>query len=370
MTLTVGFITPDLTMRHGWAQYSLSLLRALSQRDDITLHIITARSSPPLPELPAHPILPDLVPRQRFFLPALLPQRAAVHRLLQSCDLIHVTAEPYAPLGAWIAADRPLLITAHGSYVHLPQRESHLARHLYRRAFQRATLVCVSRYTARIAARVTPGVKTVVVPNGVETSRFTALEHTPQSPPLILSVGALKRRKGQLELVRALPAVRQQFPHLQAVLVGSTTAEPAYTARIEQTIRELGLQDIVHLAGHVPDAALLDYYRKATLFVLPSMNEGWKFEGSGLVHLEASAAALPVIGTRDCGAEDAIDDHHTGLLVSQSAIAAELPRAIITLLTDPAQAAAMGAAGRARALRQTWSHVAAQMHDVYNQHRS
>ena len=56
MTLTVGFITPDLTMRHGWAQYSLSLLRALSQRDDITLHIITARSSPPLPELPAHPI--------------------------------------------------------------------------------------------------------------------------------------------------------------------------------------------------------------------------------------------------------------------------------------------------------------------------
>ena len=222
--------------------------------------------------------------------------------------------------------------------------------------------------TARIAARVTPGVKTVVVPNGVEASRFTALEHTPQSPPLILSVGALKRRKGQLELVRALPAVRQQFPHVQAVLVGSTTAEPAYTARIEQTIRELGLQDIVHLAGHVPDAALLDYYRKATLFVLPSMNEGWKFEGFGLVHLEASAAALPVIGTRDCGAEDAIDDHHTGLLVSQTAIAAELPPAIITLLTDPAQAAAMGAAGRARALRQTWSHVAAQMHDVYNQH--
>jgi glycosyltransferase involved in cell wall biosynthesis len=95
------------------------------------------------------------------------------------------------------------------------------------------------------------------------------------------------------------------------------------------------------------------------------MNAGGKFEGFGLTHLEASAAGLPVIGTTDCGAEDAIVDGVTGLLVSQSAVTAALPGAIINLLTDPVRAKQMGAAGQERAQTQTWNRVAQRMIEVY-----
>ena len=66
---------------------------------------------------------------------------------------------------------------------------------------------------------------------------------------------------------------------------------------------------------------------------------------AGLV-LAAGAAGLPVIGTRDCGAEDAIDHQTTGLLVSQERLDSELPQAILRILTQPELAARMGAAGR------------------------
>ena len=57
---------------------------------------------------------------------------------------------------------------------------------------------------------------------------------------------------------------------------------------------------------------------------MASLNVGWKFEGFGLTLLEASAAGLPVIGTRDCGAEDAVIEGETGLLVAQSDLEHEL----------------------------------------------
>jgi phosphatidylinositol alpha-1,6-mannosyltransferase len=85
----------------------------------------------------------------------------------------------------------------------------------------------------------------------------------------------------------------------------------------------------------------MSWYGSAHVFALPSLNVGWKFEGYGLAHLEASAAGLPVIGTTDCGAADAIDDGVTGLLVTQAQVAERLPAAIIRLLSDPALAAQM-----------------------------
>jgi glycosyltransferase involved in cell wall biosynthesis len=112
---------------------------------------------------------------------------------------------------------------------------------------------------------------------------------------------------------------------------------------------------------------LLGWYAKSNVFALPSLNVDWKFEGYGLSLMEASTAGLPVIGTTDCGAEDAVDDGITGLLVSQTSIAFELPQALIRLLTDPALARRMGEAGRAKAQHNTWDDVARQMIEIYRQ---
>jgi phosphatidylinositol alpha-1,6-mannosyltransferase len=154
-------------------------------------------------------------------------------------------------------------------------------------------------------------------------------------------------------------------PGVQCRIVGTLENEPEYAAQVAAEIERLGLSDRVLLLGRAPDADLMRLYAEADVYVLASRNIGWKFEGYGLSLLEASAAGLPVIGTTDCGAEDAVVDSVTGLLVPQGSIERDLPDAINRLLSDHELAARMGAAGRDHARAQTWDYVAQQMIALY-----
>jgi phosphatidyl-myo-inositol dimannoside synthase len=362
--LHLGLITSDLTLRHGWGQVSVNLIEAFRVRG-IRMTIIAARNTPALDGIPVHAILPPLHPREAGFNRKLIQCLPQMRKLLQDATHLHVTAEHYAPLGAWCAGVRPLYMTIHGSYVHLPRISRWPMNHVYRWSFQQGTLCCVSRYTATIAQEIIPGARSVVIPNGVQVERYLSLERKPGTQPTILSVGAVKRRKGMLELVQAMPSVLQTYPEAQCVIIGSLDHEAGYVDEIRQQIAALHLESYVHLLGHVDEAELLRWYARADVFALPSLNDGWKFEGFGLVYLEASAAGLPVIGTMDTGAADAIDDGITGLLIPQDDVENALPRAIMTLLDDPHLRAQMGAAGRLKAHQQTWDQVAEHLLTLY-----
>lgn len=362
MTLKVGLLAADLTHNHGWAHYSTSVAQALI-RAGVQLEIVTTRSSPPHPDLAAAHLLPNVDPFDRGMLLRQFAALPAVRRALMDVDLIHCAVEVYAPLAHRIAGQRPLLITGHGTYVRLPQRR--WVGGLYRRAFEASTLVCVSSYTAREASRILPAITPVVIPNGVDLARFGDLARQPAAAPTILFVGAVKTRKGVLELVRALPAVRAAIPDVRCVIVGSLDVDTDYTARIRQQIEALGLQAAVTLTGRVSEDELRGWYARAHVFALPARNVDGKFEGYGLVALEASAAGLPVIASRDCGAEDAVEHDVSGLLIAQASLDTELPAALIRLLSDPVLAARMGEAGRARAAQTTWDHTAQRLIEVY-----
>ncbi|MFO7320459.1 MAG: glycosyltransferase family 4 protein [Chloroflexota bacterium] len=366
--LHVGLLTADLTLRHGWASYSLRLAEALCAQG-VQLTIVAARNSPPLDGTTVLPLLPTLLPRERAPVPKQFLRLPQVRAALSSCDVIHATAEPYAPLAAAVAGSRPFFVTGHGSYVRYRRVTRPPFDRLYGWAYRRSTMICVSHYTARVAGAELPGLRTVVVNNGVDAARFAHLPplDEPLTGPTVLSVGAVKARKGTLELVRAMAAVREQRPDAQCVIIGSLEHEPGYVARVRAEIERLGLRDAVRLLGHLPERTMLAWYGAARVFVLPSINAGWKFEGFGLTLMEASAAGLPVIGTRDCGAEDAVVDGVTGLLVSQRDLETTLPGAILRLLDHPDEAARMGAAGQARARSQTWDRVAEQVIRLYRQ---
>jgi glycosyltransferase involved in cell wall biosynthesis len=359
-------LTCELTHTHGWAHYSLSLIQAL-RRTGVEVTVLAAQNSPPIAGVQVHPILPNTQPREPRFSLNMLAQIRRAQELLYDCHILHAAVELYAPLAAWVAGHRPLLITGHGSYVRWHQERRPPVSWLYRWAFRRARWVCVSRYTAKVAQAALPGISTTVINNGVDVERFNSLNAVKQPRPTVLAVGAVKARKGTLELVQTMATVRQRIPDAQCMIVGSLTAEPRYVERIRQAVRDLQLDNCVHLLGHVSESELMQWYGSAHVFALPSLNVGWKFEGYGLAHLEASAAGLPVIGTTDCGAADAIDDGLTGLLVPQAQVTKYLPEAIIRLLDNPTLAAQMGAAGRIKATRQTWDHVAGQMIALYNE---
>jgi glycosyltransferase involved in cell wall biosynthesis len=364
--MKIGVLSCDLSHKHGWAHYSLSLLQAL-QRAGADLRIITSRNSPDQPGLPATRILPNLTPAEGLILPKLAAQLPVIRRAFQDCDVIHATVEPFAPAAAWVRGQRPAVVTAHGSYVQLlPQRRFPVGA-LYARSLSQSRLVCVSRYTESVARAALPNAETVVINNGVDAERFAQLPplSQPKTGPVVLCVGAVKARKGILELVQAMAPVRDAFPTVQCVIIGSLN-NSAYVAQVQQAITTLGLTQHVQLLGHVPDETLLAWYGAADVFALPSLNIKGKFEGYGIAHLEASAAGLPVIGTRDCGAADAIHDGETGILLSQADLAGTLPQAISHLLSHPDEARRMGAAGKAHAQRQSWDAVAQQMIALYH----
>ncbi len=368
MIMRVAFLTPEVSSRYGWSRYAWELAQALS---DQGVAIVALTQSdfylppdmPPLSDL--RPVLPGYVPRPRGFMLRSLLAIPRVRRAISDCDLLHVIAEPYSTLAAATAGKRPVVVTAHGTYV--PQTVHRpVVGYLYRRAYARAHLIAVSHYTAARVREVLPGADPTVIPNGVDMARFQVPAPVPNKiGPTILASGGVKARKGTHLLVEALTQVKKQVPNVQLVVTGWLD-DAAYLAQIEQQIARSGLTGSVHLVGQIPESDLLGWYQHADVFALPSLSTGRKFEGFGLVFLEASASGLPVIGTKGSGIEEAVIDGETGLLVPQDDANA-LASAITHLLLDDALRARMGTAGRTHAQTKDWSTIAAHVRAIYEQ---
>lgn len=363
--MRIGLIAADINHKHGWAHYSYEVIAALNRRGaDIT--VIASTNSDPLESVSMQRILPALVPRESLLSPKLISKIPAIQRALRHCDVIHGLVEPFAIAADAVAGRRPLVLSGVGSYLHIDSWARFPLSRWYHRAFNRASIIAISHYAERIAQTVFPHARTCTVPLATDITRYgdIPVERPPQ--PMILSVGGIKPRKGTLPLVRALARVRDQIPDVRCVIVGNPAEGSDYTRQVRAEIDRLGLHDCVTITGFIPEDALRAYYAQAAVFSLPSMNSGWMFEGFGLVHLEASSAGLPVIGTRDCGCEDAVDHEQTGLLVSQSNIDDELPVALIRLLGDASLRYQMGKAGREKARRWTWDDLASEYLAVYS----
>jgi phosphatidylinositol alpha-1,6-mannosyltransferase len=349
---------------NGWGRYAQDLVAALAAQGH-QIVMITARNAPDrakvaLPLEGYHRLLPSVVPLARALWLRTLLLRPAVGRLCADCDLIHVEAEPYM-----LAADpsKRRVVTAHGTYLPNLVKQS-IAKGLYHRAFLDSTVICVSDYTRRRVQAVLREAKMVVVPNGVDWQRF-AQAGTPQPKrgPTVLAVGALKVRKGYDILVRAMPTVRKEIPDARLVCIGSGQ-ESDYARQIQELIEQNGGASYVQFLGRVSEDALLGWYHTADLFALPVVTTDDQFEGFGLVYLEANAAGLPAIGTWDSGAEGAIVDGETGLLVQQRSAPAAA-EAIIKLLKDSALRQRMGQNGLAHARQYSWDKTASAVAEVY-----
>ena len=124
-------------------------------------------------------------------------------------------------------------------------------------------------------------------------------------------------------------------------------------------VDELGLEEAVTLPGRTD---IRDWLDRANVFVHTS-----RWEGFGIVLLEAMLAGLPVVATRVSAVPEVVADGETGLLVEAGDVNA-LATALETLLTDRGRASALGEAGRRRA-REEFSvgRMAERTHAVYEE---
>ena len=121
----------------------------------------------------------------------------------------------------------------------------------------------------------------------------------------ILFVGRLVEKKGVKYLIEALPAIRARVPSAHLVVVGGGPELAALTSQVY----ELELNDCVEFRGPLPQDALPDLYRCASVFVAPFIdaNSGDK-EGLGLVTIEAIACGCPVVVGDVAVVEDIFQD--------------------------------------------------------------
>lgn len=139
----------------------------------------------------------------------------------------------------------------------------------------------------------------------------------------LVSAGRLVPEKGFDLLIDAVAALRRQGHDATLAIYGEGPLREALQAQIGS----LGLEDHVHLRGHVGD--LRPELEPASLFVLASRREGF-----GNVLIEAMAAGVPVLATRCGGPDSFITDGENGWLADPED-SAGLARRIAALLADP-----------------------------------
>jgi glycosyltransferase involved in cell wall biosynthesis len=155
--------------------------------------------------------------------------------------------------------------------------------------------------------------------------------------PMILAVGRLAEQKGFDTAVRALPAVRAACPDAFLAIIGEGPLRPELT----RLAADLGVAESVLMPGRSGDVTA--WMRRADVFVHPA-----RWEGFGLVVLEAMLTGLPVVASRVSALPELIEDGPGGILVEPGS-AAQLSAAVIDLLRNPARRAEIGASARARA---------------------
>ena len=176
--------------------------------------------------------------------------------------------------------------------------------------------------------------------------------------PVVVCVSRLVERKGQDQLIRALPELRRRVPGTALLVVGGGPhREP-----LERLAAEVGVADDVVFTGIVEEAELPAHFAAGDVFAMPCRERrgGFEVEAFGIVFIQAQAVGVPVVAGNIGGVPDAVGgvdpgDDPGGVLVDGTDLGA-VTGAVGALLADPARARQLGERGARRvAERFTWS---------------
>jgi phosphatidyl-myo-inositol dimannoside synthase len=326
----LALVTDAFGGQGGIAQYNRDFLGSLARTGTVSSIIVLPRHAPGCVVPP--PGIEQIRPRFSRIAYAFEALRVVLFRRIDLVFCGHLYMAGLGALIAWVARAK-LIVQTHG--IEAWTCPSRLCRAAVEGcdlvlSVSRRTRACVLGWAAMASERL------VVLPNTVE-ELFTPGEGSILSSAwrltgkqVLLTVGRLdgrERYKGHDRVISAIPHLVAGGHDVVYLIIG----EGSDRARLEKLTDELSVADRVRFLGAVGLQALVDTYRTADLFVMPSTEEGF-----GITFLEAMACGAPVLGLAVGGAVDALGDGELGAAVTEGEFIAALSKLLRSPRPDPA----------------------------------
>ena len=368
--MKICFLTENLDISQGWGRSIFNLVVGVREKDVDVLALVEEFA--------------NLDFERKALSSSIIISAFRSRRFFKESDIINAhDVWPYgviAFLGS-LGLGKKIIITAHGTYSVAPFYEKgiggFLKKFLGKLVLKSADkIIAVSNFTANEIKKILPELAVEVIHWGVDSKR--KCQHKDDRiaevkgmdikrlKPYILTVGALKYRKGQHVSLEAFNLIKNEYPDLKYVLVGHYNENDIYKKGLDAQIEKYGIKDKVYFLKDVSDEELAFLYCHSSLFILTAVNEENAFEGFGLVYLEAGAFGKPVIGALGSGAEDAIIDGKTGILVKEGD-AKEAKLAMEKILKDASFSEYLGTEGKKRAEEMTWDKTAGNYMKIFKE---
>lgn len=298
----------------------------------------------------------------------------ALRRAIPYADLVTIHSvnlfPQYAAFTAATNARVPYIVTPHGSLDPWLDGNSRLAKKVTNAMWQRRMLANAAaiHFTtdeeARLAGELTASTAHMIVPNGVDLSRFAkgqsgrsfrAQRLGGYDGEVVLFLGRIAKKKGIDLLIRAFA---RATPDRHSLLVIAGPDDESLTQELAALADVLGIGDRVRLIGPVYGDDQLAAFAAADVWALTSHTENF---GNAVV--EAMAAGCPVLVSTEVNLARQITAAEAGVVTSLSVD--EIAAALRALLEDAERRALLGSRGRAFAHRFDWSIVAPELVRAY-----
>ncbi len=255
----------------------------------------------------------ERVKRRQLLIISYLDRLFKAMRLIKNAEIVLASGK----FSLWLVYflklfySKKYIAIIHGSEVLLPNKIQRKFTDSCLKKFD--TIVAVSNYTKTLVQHLKLK-NMMVIPNGFTLQKNIELKQNPQSncSLKLITVGNITQRKGQHNVVKAIPLLLKEFPDLQYHIVGIPTEKK----QIENLAKSLNVSSYLIFHGKVSEQKKWELLQDSTIFIMLSeTTELGDVEGFGIAILEANAIGLPAIGALGCGIEDAIDTNNSGVLV-------------------------------------------------------
>ena len=197
-----------------------------------------------------------------------------------------------------------------------------------------------------------------IIYNGINTEEFSPKDDFESGEnEFVITPGAsrLTERKGLRYLIEAVGVLFRKYPQVRLQIIGEGDERES----LEDLSKSLGLEGKIIFLGRVDHEKTPELYRKADVFVLPSLNEGMSN-----AMLEALSSGLPILATDTGGTRELVDDGLNGYIIRMRS-SEDISEKIEKLILDGNLREKMGRESRQRALRMSWENVAKKYVELY-----